>query len=100
MKNFNTVFVGMDVHKESIDIAVAESGRDGEVRHFGKIGGDLESLGKAVRKLQSRHQHLDFVYEAGPCGYHVYRFLTDMKLKCSVIAPSLIPKKPQHGGQA
>lgn len=93
MNDSNTVFVGLDVHKNSIDIALAESGRYGEVRHYGSVGGDLVSFGKAVRKLQSRHADMHFVYEAGPCGYEIYRYLTEQKLRCDVIAPSLIPRK-------
>ncbi len=51
MKNRIT-FVGLDVHKNSIDVAIADSERDGEVRNYGKIGGDLDSLHKVVRKLE------------------------------------------------
>lgn len=92
MKNNNT-FVGLDVHKNSIDIALADDGRDGEVRFYGSIGGDLESLKKVVRKLQSRGSTLRFVYEAGPCGYDIYRFLKNQGFECCVVAPSMIPRK-------
>jgi transposase len=89
----NTIFVGLDVHKDSIDVALADTGRDGDVRFYGTIGGDLDSLHKVVRKLQSTASELRFVYEAGPCGYDIYRSLTKQGFDCIVVAPSKIPRK-------
>jgi transposase len=87
------MYIGLDVHKPFIDIAIAEEGRAGEVRHFGKITSDLAALDKLVRKLSAKGTSLHFVYEAGPCGYTIYRHLTQKKLFCAVIAPSKTPRK-------
>jgi transposase len=85
-------YVGLDVHKKTIAVAFADEG-DSEVRPFGVIDSNLSSLDKIVRKLVSRGAEPRFVYEAGPCGYGIYRYLERQNIKCVVAAPSLIPKK-------
>ena len=69
------LYVGMDVHKKSIDVAITDKRTNGKVRSYGKIDGTLEALDKLVRKLKSNASDLHFVYEAGPCGYPIYRHL-------------------------
>lgn len=94
-------YIGLDVHKERNEVAIAE-GRNGEVRLYGSISNDLHALEKLVRKLSGpvetspvrRGVILHFVYEAGPCGYVIYRRLKQLGVDCVVVAPSLIPKKP------
>lgn len=92
MKKYST-YVGLDVHKDSISIALAEEGRNREVRYYGSINGDLVSLDKVIKKLHKDGRELYFVYEAGPCGYGIYRHLLKEGYHCTVVAPSLIPKR-------
>jgi transposase len=86
-------FVGLDTHKNSIEVALADDGRNTEVRLYGSIGGDLASLDKMICKLQATGTELRFVYEAGPCGYQIYRHLRAQGLQCDVVAPSMVPKR-------
>lgn len=92
MADSNILFVGMDVHKESIEIALAD-GSNQEVRRYGKIGGTQDAMRKTLRKLISLGKTLHFCYEAGPCGYELYRYLVSEGHDCWVVAPSLIPKR-------
>jgi transposase len=87
-----TRFVGLDDSKASIDVAVASEGRDGEVRFYGTIANTLDEVKKLVRRL-GRPKDLHFVYEAGPCGYGVYRELLALGTNCMVAAPSKTPRR-------
>src|SRR5512145_3095134 len=89
-----TLYVGFDVHKESIAVAYAPEDRGAEVVSLGAIGTRQCDIDKLIRKLQSKGAPLVFVYEAGPCCYWLYRYLTGKGLSCHVVAPSLIPRKP------
>jgi transposase len=89
-----TLYVGLDVHKDSIAVAYAPEERGTEVVSLGAIGPRQCDIDKLIRKLQSKGATLVFVYEAGPCGYWLYRYLTRQGLRCYVVAPSLIPRKP------
>jgi transposase len=88
------LFVGLDVHKDSIAVAHADGqSADGPV-FVGAIGPRQADLDKLVRRLQAKTPALVFAYEAGPCGYGLYRYLTARGFACRVVAPSLMPKRP------
>jgi transposase len=88
------VFVGMDVSKSRIAVALAQGGRAGEVRFLGEIEADDATVTKLVRRLSAKHGKLAFWYEAGPTGYGLYRPIGALGHACEVVAPSLIPRKP------
>jgi transposase len=77
-------FIGLDVHADTIAVAVAEP--NGEVRSRGTIPNRLESIRKLIAKL-GPVQHLKACYEAGPTGYVLYWQLTALGVACQVIAP-------------
>jgi transposase len=86
-------YVGLDVHKDGIVVAVAEGGIRGEVREYGRIANTAGALDRLMRKLGGEGVGLRFCYEAGPCGYGIQRHLSAHGHDCVVVAPSLIPKR-------
>jgi len=86
-------YVGLDVHKAGIVVAVAEGGLRGEVREYGRIANTAGALDRLMRKLGGAGVRLRFCYEAGPCGYGIQRHLSAHGHECVVVAPSLIPKR-------
>jgi len=82
----------LDVHKEQIAVAIADS-RSQEVRSYGNVPNIDQAIASLAKKLSEDNAHLSFVYEAGPCGYMVHRQLSEAGYRCTVVAPSLIPKK-------
>jgi len=94
MRDDSEVYVGIDTSKLHHAVAVAEDGRQGEVRFLGEIETSGPATAKLVRKLASQYRRLTFCYEAGPTGYGLYRQIRSLGHDCIVVAPSLIPRKP------
>lgn len=93
-------FVGLDVHKNSIAVALADAGRNAEMRNYGIIGGDLDDLHRLVKKLATPDREPHFVYEAAPCGYEIFRSLTAKGFDCAVCSPARMTRligKRQEG---
>jgi hypothetical protein len=84
MSKNTTLFVGLDVHRDSISVAYATDGRSEEPVFVGPIGTRQADIDKLVRTLTSKASRLLFAYEAGPCGYVLYRYLTSKGLHCMV----------------
>ena len=93
MSQSRTLYIGMDVHKESIAVAYVAKDPDAEVISLGTFGTRQCDIDTLIRKLQSQAKHLGFVYEAGPCGSWLSRYLTKKDYACGVVAPSFIPTK-------
>jgi transposase len=94
MAQSTPLFVGLDVHKDSIAVAHAAGGSTEPPVFVGAIGPRQIDLDQLLRLLHGKTSVLTFAYEAGPSGYGLYRYLTGKGLPCQVVAPSLIPKKP------
>lgn len=93
MKNNTIRYVGLDTHKDTIVIGLADEGRSGEVRNYGTIPHTLSAVDKFLRKQISQGYTLRCAYEAGPTGFGLYHYLQKNGIDCIVTAPSMIPKK-------
>jgi transposase len=93
MSQSGTLFIGMDVHKESIAVAYVAQEHGAAVTSLGTIGTRQGDIDQRIRTMPSKAKHLIFSYEAGPCGYWLYRYCTKTGDDCWVVAPSLMPKK-------
>ena len=87
MPHSSTLYVGLDVHNDSIAVAYVANDHDGVVIYLGTVGTRQCDIDQLVRKLQAKAKHLVFVYEAGPCGYWLYSYLTPKGYDCWVVAP-------------
>lgn len=93
MKQYSEAFVGFDTAKNKHAVAIADAGREGEVRYLGEIDSAPATVERMIRKLAGRYKKLQFCYEAGPTGYGLYRQVRALGHDCTVVAPSLIPRK-------
>ena len=91
----NTLYVGLDTDSKHIDVAVAEPLPNWEVRYWGQIANEPASVARLVKRLRKDGRDLLVCYEAGPCGYGLYRQLNGTPgVRCQVVAPSLTPRRP------
>ena len=95
MNKHSILFIGLDTHKEFNEVAYIEEHRGAQPVHLGRVSSSKVAVQKLVRQFESKYPGatLHFVYEAGPCGYWIYRLITSLGHCCYVVAPSLIPKK-------
>ena len=99
MDQHSRAFVGIDTSKLRNAVAVAEEGRDGDVRYLGEIDTAEAATRKLVVKLAAKYRQLTFCYEAGPTGYGLYRLIRKLGHDCIVAAPSLIPEETRRSGE-
>jgi len=93
MGKHRLAFVAFDSAKNKHAAAIADDGRDGEVRYLGEIDNSPDAVRKLVAKLSRQYERLHFCYEAGPTGYGLHRQLTELGHVCDVVAPTMIPKR-------
>ena len=86
--------VGIDAAKARNAVAVAEGGRGGEVRYLGEVDASEQGMRRVVARIAAKYDRVHFCYEAGPTGYGLHRLITGLGHACTVVAPSLVPRKP------
>src|SRR5271166_2440264 len=94
VRDHSEAYVAFDTSKLRNAVAIADAGREGEIRFVGEIDNSGVATAKLVKKLAAKYERLTFCYEAGPTGYGLYRQIESLGQRCIVVAPSLIPKKP------
>jgi transposase len=90
------LYIELHVHKDSITVAVAQSGRDGQVRLYGTISNGLHAIEKLLTRLPKAHgenPRIELCYEAGRCGFVIARRLRQLEVPCIVVAPSMTPRR-------
>ncbi|MER9965020.1 IS110 family transposase [Mesorhizobium sp. M0045] len=92
--DYREAFVGIDVAKLRNAIAIADAGREGDVRFFGEVDTSDTSMRRVIQRIAAKFDRVHFCYEAGPTGYGLYRLIRSFGHECTVVAPSLIPRKP------
>ena len=86
-------YVGLDAHKDTIAVSVADA-VGGRARFYGEVANTPAALKRVMRRLSPDGEVVSYCYEAGPCGYGIYRQITQSGHDCQVVAPSLIPTRP------
>ncbi|MEY9186409.1 transposase [Bradyrhizobium ottawaense] len=90
MADYREAFVGIDVAKLRNAVAIADAGREGEVRFFDEVDASITNMRRVIGRIANRFDHVHFCYEAGPTGYGLYRLIRSLGHECTVVAPSLI----------
>jgi transposase len=94
MGEYREAFVGIDVAKLKNAIAVADGERGGEIRYLGEVDASDGNMARVERRISAKYDRVHFCYEAGRTGYGLHRLITDLGHRCTVVAPSLIPRNP------
>lgn len=98
MSKTSILFIGLDTHKEFSQVAYCEDSRTSLPQSYGRIRSTKQAFSQLARQFQSRHPDatLHFVYEAGPCGYWIYRLLTKLGHECYVVSPANMAMPANH----